>query len=142
MRFIALNDGASVGLSDTECSFSTCSSEGTPILTMTVIASHAKMMGTENRWIVRATNGGAVCSLPMCMVRRSCGLQQAGGKGVHFVRDLLGFDLTVHQDAAANAVTIALRHDTSHGRRRGDRELHRPRQARSSTCCGSALTSK
>jgi hypothetical protein len=64
MRVAALNDGASSALSDTECSFSTCSSEGTPILTMTAIANHAKMMGTENRWIVRATNGGVVCLLP------------------------------------------------------------------------------
>src|ERR1700686_4486638 len=58
MRLSALIDGASLGSSDTECSFSTCSSGGTPILTMTVIANHAKMMGTENRWIVRAMNGG------------------------------------------------------------------------------------
>ena len=35
-------------------------------LTMTVIANHAKMMGTENRWIVRGVNGGAVCSLLKC----------------------------------------------------------------------------
>src|SRR5271155_4837970 len=65
-------------------------------------------------------------------VRRSCGLQQAEGKRAHFVRDLLGFDHTVHHNAAADAVTIALRlrHDTSDGRSRGDRELQRPRQAR------------
>ena len=53
----------------------------------------------------------------------SCGLQQAGSKGVHLVGNPLGFDLIVHEDAAADAVTIALCHDTSHGRRRGDREL-------------------
>ncbi len=62
MRFIALTDGASCGVSDNACSLSTCSSEGTPIVTMTAIANHAKMMSTENRWIVRATNGCAVCS--------------------------------------------------------------------------------
>ena len=43
----------------------------------------------------------------------SCGLQQAGGKGAHFVRDLLGLDHAVDDDAAADAVTIALRRDTS-----------------------------
>src|SRR5271156_5680191 len=63
-------------------------------------------------------------------VRRSCGLQQAVGKGLDFMRCLLGFDHTVHQDAAANAVTIALRHDTCGCRRLGDRELERPRQLR------------
>src|ERR1700722_67119 len=61
--------------------------------------------------------------------RRSCGLQQAGGKGVNTVRYFFGFDFTVHHDAAANAVTIALRHDISHDRRLVERELHRPRQA-------------
>ena len=59
---VALKDCASVGFSDTECSFSTCSSAGTPILKMTMIANHAKMMGIENRWIVRATNGARSCS--------------------------------------------------------------------------------
>ena len=48
---------------------------------------------------------------------------------MHLVRYVFGFDLTVHQDAAANAVTIALRQDISHDRRLGDRELQRPRQA-------------
>src|ERR1700731_82186 len=61
--------------------------------------------------------------------RRSCGLQQAAGKGVNTVRYFFGFDFTVHDDAAADAVTIALRHDTSHDRRLAERELHRPRQA-------------
>src|SRR5262249_61493657 len=59
----------------------------------------------------------------------SCGFQQAGGKGVHFVRNPLGFDLTVDDDAAANAVTIALRHNTSYGCRLGEFELQRPWQA-------------
>src|ERR1700759_3957053 len=62
-------------------------------------------------------------------VRRSCGLQQAEGKGVHFVRYSFGFDFTVHHDAAANTVTIALCDDTSRDCRLGDRELQRPRQA-------------
>ena len=57
MRFIALNDGASSGFCDTECAAVTCSSEGTPIVTKQVIANHAKMMGTDSRRIVRATNG-------------------------------------------------------------------------------------
>jgi hypothetical protein len=30
---------------------------------MTVSANQAKMMGTENRWIVRATNGGIIAFL-------------------------------------------------------------------------------
>src|ERR1700722_15632323 len=63
-------------------------------------------------------------------VRRSCSLQQAEGKRVHFVRYSFGFDFSVHHDAAANAVTIALRHDTSHDRLLGERELQRPRPAR------------
>src|ERR1700739_1582809 len=62
-------------------------------------------------------------------VRRSCGLQLAEGKGVHFVRYSFGFDFTVHHDAAADTVTIALCPDTSRDRRLGDRELQRPRQA-------------
>src|SRR3954466_1449576 len=71
-----------------------------------------------------------VARCPLCLrVCCSCGLQQAGSEGVHPVRNPLGFDLIVHDDAAANAVTIALRHDTSHGRRPGDRELQRPWQA-------------
>ena len=53
----------------------------------------------------------------------SCGLQQAGSEGVHLIGNPLGFDLIVHEDAAADAVTIALRHDTSDGRRLSDREL-------------------
>ena len=57
MRFVALNDGASSGFCDTECSVSTCSSEGTPMVTRPAIANHARMMGTDSRWIVRATNG-------------------------------------------------------------------------------------
>ena len=44
------------------------------------------------------------------------------------MRDLLGFDHTVQQDAAANAVAIALCRDISGGRLRGHRELQRPRQ--------------
>ena len=39
MRSIAWNDGASLGVSDTECSFSTCSSAGTPTVTRTVIGA-------------------------------------------------------------------------------------------------------
>ena len=62
MRSIALNDGASLGVSDTECSFSTCSSGGRPIVTMTVIANHAKIMGSASRWIVRATDGRPLAS--------------------------------------------------------------------------------
>src|SRR5262249_18382606 len=62
-------------------------------------------------------------------VRGSRGFQQAGGKGVHFVRNILGFDLIVQDDAAANAVTIALRQNSSHGCRLRDLELQRPWQA-------------
>src|SRR6516225_9397849 len=36
MRYDASTDGASLGFSDTECSFSTCSSEGTPIVILTM----------------------------------------------------------------------------------------------------------
>ena len=49
-------------------------------------------------------------------------------KAFTWLEVLLGFDLTVHDDAAANVVTIALRHDTSHGRRLSDREIQRPGQ--------------
>ena len=49
MRFIALNEGASSGFGDTECSAVTCSSAGTPTVTMPAIANHAKMMGTDSR---------------------------------------------------------------------------------------------
>src|ERR1700690_4402079 len=62
-------------------------------------------------------------------VGRSCSLQKAEGKRVHFVRYSFGFDFSVHHNAAAYAVTIALRHDISHDRRLGERELQRPRQA-------------
>ena len=57
MRFIALNDGASSGFGDTECAAVTCSSAGTPTVTMPAIANQAKMMGTDSVRIVRATNG-------------------------------------------------------------------------------------
>ncbi len=49
MRFDPASDGASVGFSDTERSFSTFSNGGTAVFTMTVIASQAKMMSAENR---------------------------------------------------------------------------------------------
>src|SRR5271163_4971923 len=58
----------------------------------------------------------------------SCALQLAGGKGAHFVHDLLVLDDAVHRDAAADTVSVALCRDTSDGCRRGDRELKRPRQ--------------
>ena len=128
MRFIALNDGASVGFSDTECSFSTCSSGGTPILTMTVIANHAKMMGTENRWIDPRYEWWRGVFVAHVFVAHAAFSRQKV-KALTSFDVLLGFDLTVHHDAAADAVTIALRHDISHGRRLGDRELQRPRQA-------------
>ena len=69
MRCIALNDGASFGVSDIALSFSTCSSEGTAILRITAIATHPRMIGTESRWIIRATNdgfwgGGGLIMLP------------------------------------------------------------------------------
>ena len=114
----------------------TCSSGGTPIVTMTVIASHARMMSTENRWIVRAANGGVV------LFRCSCGLQHAVGKGVHLVRYSFGFDFTVHHDAAANAVTIALRHDTAHADASVIANCNDHGRFAPVTCCGSALTSK
>src|SRR5215469_414039 len=58
----------------------------------------------------------------------SCGLQHAGDKGAHIVRGLLGLDHAVHDDAAADTVTITLCRNTSYGRRPGDGELQRPRQ--------------
>jgi hypothetical protein len=62
MRVIAWTDGASVGVSDTECALSTSSSGGTATAKTTAIPNHARMMSTENLWIVRAMNGRSVCS--------------------------------------------------------------------------------
>src|SRR6185312_15578100 len=59
---------------------------------------------------------------------RSCCLQQAEGKRAGLVRGLLRFDHVVYQDAAANSVTVALRHDISDSSRGTDLELQRPRQ--------------
>src|SRR5208337_2948784 len=39
-------------------------------------------------------------------VRRSCRLQKAEGKGAHFVGDLLGFDLAVHDDVHSRFRTL------------------------------------
>lgn len=61
IRFIACIDGASSGVIDTEWSCPTFSSEGTARVTRTVIASHPKMMGIENRRMVRAMNGCSAC---------------------------------------------------------------------------------
>src|SRR5271168_2465760 len=60
--------------------------------------------------------------------RRSSGLQHAERKGAYFVRHLLGLDLVADENAAANAVSIALRHEIPHNRRLGSRENELPRQ--------------
>src|SRR5271166_3751021 len=73
MRSIALNAGASVGIRETECCFSTCSSDGTPTVAMTPTANHARMMGTESRRIVRATNGCVLRWLPVRPWLPRCG---------------------------------------------------------------------
>src|SRR5579875_2283111 len=72
----------------------------------------------------------AACSAEWSSSRLSCGLQQAKGEGVHFIRHALGLDFSVDNNAAADAVTITLSHDASDNRRLRGLELHRPRQAR------------
>lgn len=68
-RSIALNDGAPKGLSDTACSAETCSSEGTATLMRTAMPSQPKMMGTDNRWMIRATRDRAAgCWVSNCSV--------------------------------------------------------------------------
>ena len=62
IRAIALTDGASLVPSDTACSRATCSSEGTARLTITVIANHPRMMGTDSWRTIRAANVPAACS--------------------------------------------------------------------------------
>ncbi|COV54138.1 Uncharacterised protein [Mycobacterium tuberculosis] len=57
IRPIASNDGASLGLSDTDRSWPTASSDGTNTVTTTQTASQPRMIGTAKAWIILAMNG-------------------------------------------------------------------------------------
>ena len=56
------------------------------------------------------------------------GVHQAEGLSVSFVRGLFIPDLAVNDDAAADGVAVALRHDIGEGRRRRGAQRKRPRQ--------------
>src|ERR1700722_2211626 len=75
MRIMACTDGASGGLSDTECCCPTCSSDGTARVTIRISATQARMMNSEDLRIVRAMKGG--WGRPVLM-RPSLVIQQQG----------------------------------------------------------------
>ncbi|SKW35991.1 Uncharacterised protein [Mycobacteroides abscessus subsp. abscessus] len=67
---IALTDGASGGLSETECSRSTISSGGTLTVSKTVIASQPRIMKTAPRRIMVAIIGRCDLTLPSSALMR------------------------------------------------------------------------
>src|ERR1700758_5264411 len=80
MRIMACTDGASLGLSGTECSWPTRSSDGTANVTIKVSATQPRMTNSESLRIVRAMKGIRGRSVFM---RPSTG----EGKRVHFRDD-------------------------------------------------------
>ena len=70
------------------------------------------------------------------MCGRSCGLHQAEGIGVHCVDDPFVLDFTIHSDATAQGIAIALRHKVAESARLRRHHRQRPRQGRVETCCG------
>ncbi len=77
MRLRATTDGASVGLSDTERSCPTTSSDGTNTLSRTTTANQNRMIGTARVRIILATNGRSAAVVPVwpgtdCVVLTRC----------------------------------------------------------------------
>ena len=84
MRLMACTDGASFGISETECFSATRSSDGIAAdqlqptdarFEIRISASQARMMSSENVRMVRAMKGGRGCSE---LMRRSLIPQQQG----------------------------------------------------------------
>ena len=112
MRFIALNDGASMGAQRYRMLFFDLLQGRDGDLRMTVIANHARMMGTENRWIVarHCLVAQALCrSMCSSLMRPSAGR----GEGVHAVLDPLRFDLAVRRGCGNRCCRCALRDEAS-----------------------------